>query len=385
MVELSVIYSLDELKALIRKMEFYRTDPQLLLDLINKAKTLGESERRRLKRLGRRARELSRVLDKIKFCRFPLLKDINGVKDAPAGAVDGSFQITGGIGGTWYVMVGAAYVIAPRGFGGAINYKVSTDMVVARDPDESSVKRKAEILMMLLETKCIRLLRNELSTQGGGTIFIDGPIMDPPWYFNRDYISDRARVIKESLSSNIRVLGIIKRVMGSLLLHEVRKVIDQKLLEEYTCDRDFISLILNYSLIRGGRGPVFTKPLEYPRRGANLSDYDKKTYKLYKMYLNEGIYIYYSYFKNSVRDRVYRVELATEEELSEKELDEEYMKIAQLIALWSLPGFSIPLLVMIAHDKCNIRKGAAETLYYEIIAKMLNQEELMHWTSLLSG
>jgi hypothetical protein len=194
-------------------MEFNKTEPQLLSNLIDKAKTIGESEQKRFRRLNERAKEISKILDEFKFCKtLPL-------------------SITGGIGGTWYVMVGAAYVVAPSGFGGAIYYKVDADMKPIRDSDESSIKRKSQVLMMLLETKCIRLLHNELSTKGnGGCIFVDGPLMDPWWFFDKEYVSNRARAIKENISSKIITLGVVKRIRSGFFLHEIRNIVDQNLL-----------------------------------------------------------------------------------------------------------------------------------------------------------
>lgn len=381
---MSALYSLDELKKLVRKIEVDMTEHKLLSNLIDKAKTLGETEQKRLRRLGERVVKLSKSLDELKFYRAIFSRNVDEVKNIPVGSVDGSFQVIGGVGGMWYMIVGAAYVTIPNGFGGAINYKVDADIKPKRYPDESFIRREAEIFMMLLETKCIRKLRSELSVQRRGNIFIDGPIMDPWWCFNKDYISNRVEVIKESLSSGIRILGIVKRIMGSIFLREIQELVNHRLLEGYVCDHDFISPILSYYLIKKKHRPVFTKPFEYPRDETDLSDYDNKICKLYKMYLNEGIHIYYSYFKNSVRSKAYRVELVTKDELSEEELDREYMKVAQLIDLWSLPGFDIPLPVIIAHDKCNIRKGVAEKLYYEIITKMLNQEQLTYLASLFS-
>jgi len=57
-------YSIEELKRIIRKMEFNKTEPELLIELISKAIKAGERERTRLKKIDEKSHKL-----------FSLLKD----------------------------------------------------------------------------------------------------------------------------------------------------------------------------------------------------------------------------------------------------------------------------------------------------------------------
>jgi len=45
------------------------------------------------------------------------------------------------------------------------------------------------------------------------------------------------------------------------------------------------------------------------------------------------------------------------------------LKAVKISALWTFPGQNWPLPVMMAHYKCNIRRGCAEVLYDEMITR----------------
>jgi hypothetical protein len=47
--------------------------------------------------------------------------------------------------------------------------------------------------------------------------------------------------------------------------------------------------------------------------------------------------------------------------------------------IWILPGMDEPLPIILAHNKCNVRRGTAETIYYEIMAKALSEGNLHLW------
>jgi hypothetical protein len=62
-----------------------------------------------------------------------------------------------------------------------------------------------------------------------------------------------------------------------------------------------------------------------------------------------------------------------------------YEKIMSLISeVWTLAGTTQPLPIIIAHNKCNVRKGAADSLYNEIISRMAAIDELISKASLIS-
>jgi hypothetical protein len=45
------------------------------------------------------------------------------------------------------------------------------------------------------------------------------------------------------------------------------------------------------------------------------------------------------------------------------------LQVIKAVDSWTYPGQDYPLPIILAHDKCNIRKGCAEILYEEIITR----------------
>jgi hypothetical protein len=48
--------------------------------------------------------------------------------------------------------------------------------------------------------------------------------------------------------------------------------------------------------------------------------------------------------------------------------------VLQAVRAWSVPGQNAPLPVLAAHLRCNIRRGAAEFLYRELLTRALTWE-----------
>lgn len=374
--------SLKKAKERIRRIEYNLTEPQLLRSLIDKAKNLGEVERDRIEDMMRRIEKLAGRVSGLDILMSTSIADLEDLRTIPIGAVDGSYQLVGGVTSTWYIMLGASYVLIPDGFGGGINYNVISDIITESGRvDVSSIRREAILHMMLLEAKSLRICGGKLADKGRGVIFLDGPIMDPPLWGDKGYVSDRAKSIIDILKYGLNVVGIAKTVGGRIFINQIRSLLDPKYLDGFNFDSELLSPLLTHVILKSGGQIAFTKPYEYPT--IPESEEERKICDVYKTYRDEGIYVYYSYFKCLSRGSVYRVDLASLNELSLSELKSEYENLAKLIRLWTLPGFRIPLPVIIAHDKCRVRRGAAETLYYEIITRGLTQTRQLYLSSLI--
>ena len=82
---------------------------------------------------------------------------------------------------------------------------------------------------------------------------------------------------------------------------------------------------------------------------------------------------------------MYRVEYVSFEKLGEEKLMKRFNRMMSLINLvWTLPGMEEPLPIILAHTKCNVRRGAAETIYYEIMARALSEGSLHLWLESLT-
>lgn len=362
--------SLKELKRIIRKIEFNKTEHQLLIQLIEEATKVGEEERERVENMYKTSLKIFKELSiKNMFFYEALRKE--QLKKVPVGSVDGSFQVTGGIGGRWYAVIGVAQVIAPNGFTLAPKIKVGGMVKTIKANEEREAKSIATKIMMMAENKAILDIVRELRAKKA-YLMIDGPIIDPPALLDKEYIDYRVDVLEECLDNDIIPIGFVKRVASKNFINILKGMIPQGLFIDYTTDLELLFSILNMAMREQEAKYVYLKPVYY---GKGVYGEYSMLSRVYKEYENRGLRLYYTYFKPNLRSRVYRIEVASFKNLDEKALIQLYKEIIGLMNLWILPGLNIPLPIILAHSKCNIRKGAAETLYYEIISRMVSQEK----------
>jgi hypothetical protein len=374
-------YSIEELKRLIRKVEFNKTEPELLAELVYKAIKAGEGERERLKRVSKRSHELFKLL-KDRGIFYPIKGDeeeVKKLKEAPAGAIDGSFQVVGGAGGRWYVLFGVAQVIAEAGFTLRPTIVVDGGIEPLDSVDESRVYQLAEVTMMLGEVKALRKIVDKVGGRGEAYVLIDGPIIDPPMYYDEDYVKERVSALRLCHERNINVVGFVKRVMGRGFLNHLSEETGEDLID-FASDLDLLSTIM-FEGFKSEARPIYTRPIDY---GEGREIGDKVAYA-YNVYKSKGLNVYYSYYKPSLRGRIFRVEYASFKSLEEQELLGKFRQIMCLVnQVWTIPGTDEPSLIVIAHNKCNVRRGAAETIYYEIMAKALSEGNIHLWLESLS-
>ena len=372
------VRSLDELKKLIRKIEFNKTEHELLVELVDKAMKAGEGERERLEHISKKSHKLYRTLKEMDLfyqIRQSDGKSIDNLKRIPVGAVDGSFQVVGGTGGRWYAIFGISQIIAEKGFTLKPVIKVDGGIEPLEAVDEGAAHRKAEIVMMLGEMKGFRKIAEKLgSSKKDCYLLIDGPVIDPPLYMNEEYIDSRIHDLRFCIERNVNVIGFVKRVMGSNYLSFLRNELGKQQVAEFTNDLDLLSTVM-FDAVKEASCPIYTYPLSFDES----TEKDNLTL-VYRCYSDRGLTVYYSYYKPSLRGRVFRVEYASFKELSEQKVLEKFDEILSVINIvWTLPGMEEPLPITIAHNKCNVRRGAAETLYYEIMARALSKGGLHLW------
>lgn len=374
--------SLDELKKLVRKIEFNKTEPELLVELVNKAMKAGEGERERLKDISKRSHKLFKLLKSVDiFCQIKTKdKIIDDLKRTPLGAEDGSFQVVGGVGGKWYAVLGVSQIVAENGFTLKPAIKVDGSIVPLEAVDEGAARQKSEIIMMLSEIKSFRRVAERLESKKESYILIDGPIIDPPLYMDEEYIKDRIEALKFCYNRNVNMVGFVKRVMGSNFLNFLRNELGENEVTEFTNDLDLLSTVM-FDAVRETSCPLYTRPVSYDEC-VKKKDRLTLTYKSYK---EKGLTVYFTYYKPNLRGRVFRVEYASFKELNERQISERFSKILNMInQVWTLSGMEEPLPIILAHTKCSVRRGAAETLYYEIMARALSEGDMHLWLESLT-
>jgi hypothetical protein len=169
--------------------------------------------------------------------------------------------------------------------------------------------------------------------------------------------------------------------MGRNFLNYLSKRVRKDMLNGYVSDFDLLSGVL-FNATKEEKGKlVFTRPMAF---NEGIQSKHDPSNMAYRSYAEKGLFIYCSYYKSGLRGSLYRIELASFDKMAEKTLMSEYEKIMSLICgVWTLPGMTLPLPIIIAHNKCNVRKGAADSLYNEIISRMASIDELISKASLI--
>jgi len=375
-------YSLEELKRIVRRIEFNKTSPELLLDLISKARSLGSEERRSIKRILYHSKNLSKILLENELIipisiKQEAIKKLSGI---PTWAVDGSNQVIKGLRDEWFVFLSASRVFMPKGMQGKVEFRVGGDIQKIKALDDAMARSKATNLMMLMEIEQIGEAYRDARKLGinDALLIIDGPIIDPPQLSREEYVRQRVKVIKKCLSIGFTFLGFVKRPYGRPFLSFLEKMSFEGIShsKSYISDVTILNPILFLAICKENKSSrvIITRPQEMPI----LKEPPFSTYQVYKKL---GLNIYYCYYKFDLRSGVYRLELASTEEFNDNKLLRIFNGVIPVIYALTPPGMKFPLPILIAHDKCSIRKGAAETLYYEIITRTLVQEMSMPWIS----
>lgn len=360
---------LRELKKYIRRAEFNRTEPQILIELIKKAIERGNILGSELKKIRHEANKLSKILLKENIIEEIKVNNLDYFLKSFYVGIDGSNRIVRIREGEYCSMVSAVIAKFPRGLKGKVEVKFGDiELLKITDPTGENVKRKTEILMLEYETKAlIHFVRRELMPSNRCYILLDGPIVDPPRPVkDTEYVRRRVKAIIEGINKGALVSGYVKRIQGNLFKKYVEKVLNNPLPSSFISDRD---LILSTMLILNSTSEdntiFYTTPKELPIQGNDpLSS-------AYKQYKDHNVHIYYSYSMLGPDRAPFRISLAFKDEPSNSMLKSTFREALKAIVAITPPGIKYPLPILVAHDKARIRKGAAEVIVFEIMTRAI--------------
>lgn len=336
------------------------TESEVLVKLVDEANRKGEKvqkENRRLKTISEKIfNKLLSKSDKILFREDDLSIEYKATQICTVG-IDGSFYKIGGVGGKWYSPYAIVRILFEKGI---ISMPVvdvySAGIEEIEEQKYQNVDQEASLRMLAGETKAIS---NWGAKNITSIVFIDGPIADPPAYMNRDYIENRCKAIKKSLTRSM-VIGCVKRSRDAFFLKYFEKLLE---LKEGELEKNFLSdqyifayFFSNLRIKNVYKGVLYSRPID-------ISDYGVHT--LYKEY---GVHIYSSFYQKSIDSKILRIDIPFLETDVEK-AEEIILKAIKASADWQYPKQYIPLPVQLAHEKCKIRGGTAEVLYDEILTK----------------
>jgi len=352
---------------LIRRIEFNKTEPETLSKLMEQAVEKGAAEREELRRLHKEAQKLS-----------PLCQELNLIRKESLGSppeeileclvgIDGSHQLMGGAGGTWYIFASAAQVVFHRGLKCVPDVICDADIQRIQEHDFEQISSTANLLLASVETKAIASWAGH---QIPSIVMIDGPIAEPPSCRDKQYIGDRCSAIRACLNQQIPVMGFVKRSVDTQFVQhcvrtsEVQRPEVSECFKRFTTDAYLLSHLMTLLAYTSKESEAYLV--------STALDVSKST-KVFELYLENGIRIIMCYLMLSAGSPLLRMELAVlaDAELTTEEIQSSAKRTLDIAVHTIYPGHQIPLPVQIAHEKCNIRQGCAETLYYEIMTAQL--------------
>lgn len=354
----------EDIYEILKRYEFNKTEPETLRELVKSAVNKGNLVKERMSKLKESVEEIRKILE-----REGLLLEIDMssndyalYKDMCAVGVDGSFQCVGGIGGIWYTPISCARIVFEDGLESQPKALVSAQIEDIDQHRYSNVEAEASVRMLLVETKAINEWVSRANLNKSNVIFVDGPIVDPPYYSEEKYVKYRCDVVSRCLEKNIILIGCVKRVFGKPFINYVtRRIIEDEYersrLKQFTSDIHLINYVFTKLYFSSSKGTLFTFPVD-------VSDEDE----VHKAYLKNGIQVFSIFMQQNPFSCPIRLDVPQKTDFAGdmKTLAEKAVKI---VYAWSYPGYDIPLPVVLAHNKCAVRKGCAEVLYEEIITR----------------
>jgi hypothetical protein len=354
----------DDVYEQVRRADFNKTEPETLSQLVNSAIRIGDEikgDYLRLRQLTDDVLILLKREDLLRLKQFSR-EELIMPSSKVASASDGSFQSMGGADGIWYVPISVALIIFDQGISSAPGVKVGAHIQKIDERQHPNLGAAMETSMLYAEASIIKDWARDC--QEDIIHFIDGPVVDPPRHMEKEYVAYRADAIKGCLDKSVFVLGCVKKLLGNFLIERMTNMLrdfEIKRISQFASDAYMIYHVFTKASLQSGMA-VYTKPLEI-----------SETNSIYKPYKDQGLTIYFMYFQRNPRAKPFRVDipLKTGTQVDTEKLGEQ---AAATLSAWSYPGYDLPIPIVIAHDKCNIRKGCAEVLYSEIITRAASND-----------
>jgi hypothetical protein len=354
--------------------QFNEIDSDIAIKLLESAINKGNNLQALLKDRWKVAHELGQGLIKkgiIKVVR----EDPNLLapyRDALAIGIDSSRQLPWRALSTYYSPITSAIVYF-KGINSRMEYDFDSPCKFLEEsnitPEEALWRAKEE--MYRCEVSAIARVSSNINSllraygERKVLVMIDGPIMDPPnTTLYSDYVKERVNAILACKESGALVMGCIKNMEGSHFLNYLKNHQELSNLatiaEGFGPDAQLVPFI--FYGIRPASLILETIPIEMYEPQKLIAEYRKHGIEnFYRMYLT-----------TAGRRTIMCVEYFTVDGEDAAKVGNE---VSQAVRAWSVPGQKAPLPVLAAHLRCNIKRGAAEFLYRELLTRALSWEE----------
>lgn len=349
----------------LRRYEFNKTEPETLASLVQQAIKTGDGIKSELKRFKEISEKVFKILANkqvIKSFDPSQISDLDIFKNMYAVGVDGSLQPVEGFGGFWFVPTSCAIVTFKNGIQSQPEVNVSATIERIKEFEYYGIGSEAINRMMIAETKAIMEWAEKKETSTKSIVFIDGPIVDPPYLVEEKYVKYRCEALTKCLKKDVLFIGCVKRMKARFLIDFIAKAIlsnetDKNLINNFAWDSHMVTAIFSKCIVSEITGILSTIPVD-------ISQIDNA----YKAYHDAGITVYSFYMQKDPLSRPLRLDFPLIKDQKE-DIIAYAEKVLKAVYAWSYPGIDIPLPVFLAHNKCEVRKGCAEILYSEIITR----------------
>ncbi len=359
MIHAELTLDYQEILDLKKKMDFNLTEHETLVKLVQEASNKGEKAQADMERFRHNAKKIaSRLKEGEDWFREEILRTVTVPLKSSVG-IDGGFQTVGGVGGIWYAPISVVRVV----FENSIDSQPRVDIFwagieeIAEGTGDRNPNTIAAEIMLVGETKA---LMDWGARNRQAIVFIDGPIVDPPFHRRDldDYVNDRCDAIRKCLSHNL-LLGCVKRSRDRFFAEYLDDKLSEPTLKQYPSDQHLIAYLFGNLRSGGLEGPIFSRWMNLSRK------------PVYSNYHARGVYVWSFFFQKSKSSSILRVDVPVQDDFDElgDPLKERMFQAAKCVSDWTYPGQGYPIPVFLADSKCKIRDGCAEVLYEEILTR----------------
>ena len=349
--------NLTEIEEIKRKMEFNKTESEIITKLVNTANIKGakfEKENKKIYKTAKRFLEEIDDKEKIIFSEEDIEK--TDFSNCRAVGIDGSLFPIGGVGGKWYIPYAIVRILYENG----IHEQPIVDIYDSNideldEKDYNNIKTEASHRMLLRETTA---LEDWVNKKKKSIIFIDGPVIDPPSWKANDYVKNRCNVLKKGIANSL-IIGCVKQSRDQFFIREFENIPNLKVkLDNFPSDQHLFAYLFSLYREAGHDGFLFSKAI-FPK---------DSTFDFYKKH---GVTVFSFFFQKRIDSKILRLDIPLTDDKIENS-DIICKKAAMAASDWQYPQQYIPVPVELAHQKCTINEGTAEVLYDEIITRAHN-------------
>jgi len=363
------ILSHEDIYERLKKYEFNKTEPETLRELVKSALKKGNVVRNRMRKFKKLVENVRAVFEREELIRAIKVSsdEVSRYCDAYTVGVDGSFQCVGGVGGIWYVPISCSTIIFEKGLSCQPIALIAAQIEEINENEHPNVQREASLRMLQVETKAINECVSKMDKNRKNIIFIDGPIVDPPYYSEEKYVQYRCDIISRCIQKNVSLIGCVKKAYGKPFINYVTRNVlkdetERERVKQFISDVHLINYIFTRLYLDKTEGILTTAFVE-------ISNEDK----VHQSYLKNGIRVFSVFMQKDLLSNPIRLDIPLKTD--SKNIVETIVEEAiNAVYAWSYPGHNIPLPVVLAHNKCTIRRGCAEVLYEEIITRSVGSD-----------